>query len=380
MYRLMSESGNEVQMRAGASGVALRIDGLSKSYPGAKVASVKDFTLSVEGGGLVALLGPSGCGKTTTLRMIAGLVEPSGGKIYLGTADLLAVPAHKRNIGLVFQHYALFPLLNVFENVAYGLRERRIGGSEIRSRVEAALAMVHLSELGHRRPKELSGGQQQRVALARALVINPNLLLLDEPLSNLDAKLRHQVRDEIKKLQEKLGITTLFVTHDQEEALSMARTIVVMRDGIIEQVGTPQEIYQRPATSFVASFVGSCNFLSATVREVRSGEIDCSIDGSTNHLKLPASPNASIGDRLSVIIRPERVTLAPRAGAKGDEWQGTVRDATYLGAATSYEIDFGSGLRLISLMVNGSAPPLEKNSPVVASWAPDAWRVLKSSH
>jgi spermidine/putrescine ABC transporter ATP-binding subunit len=358
--------------------IALRIEKLSKRYPGARELSVKDFTLSVESGGLVALLGPSGCGKTTTLRMIAGLVEPSGGDIFLNGHDLRKVSAHKRNIGLVFQNYALFPLLSVFENVAYGLRERGVAGAEIRGRVKEALAMVHLSELGSRRPKELSGGQQQRVALARALVINPSLLLLDEPLSNLDAKLRNEVRDEIKKLQEQLNITTLFVTHDQEEALSMARTVVVMRDGLIEQIGSPQEIYLQPATPFVAKFVGSCNLLSVTAGERRSGELRCEVDGSSLFVNIPAPPNVSTGDRLFLMIRPERVALSACGEREAHGWCGTIRDTTYLGAATSYEIEFEPGLRLTSTMINDSVSPLERNSFVKASWSPAAWRPLRS--
>ena len=258
-----------------------------QTYPGTKEWAVREFSLSIRRGELVALLGPSGCGKTTVLRMLAGLVDPTDGTIFLENRDLTNVPAYRRNIGMVFQHYALFPLLNVFENVAYGLRERRIPERDIGERVTDALSMVDLSELSLMKPRELSGGQQQRVALARALVVNPHLLLLDEPLSNLDARLRHQVRGEIKRLQQKLGTTTLFVTHDQEEALSMAQKIVVMREArMIEQVGTPEEIYQRPATPFVASFEVPATSSGPTQSVRSAGTLSCAIEGSSLEIDI----------------------------------------------------------------------------------------------
>ncbi|MGE0752389.1 MAG: ABC transporter ATP-binding protein [Variibacter sp.] len=369
--------GNRNALAQRESDIALRIAGLSKRYPGTKEWAVSAFDLAVPRGDFVALLGPSGCGKTTTLRMLAGLVDPTGGEIFLESKTLSKTPAHKRNIGLVFQHYALFPLMSVFENVAYGLRERRVPNPEIKQRVADALSMVHLSNLSQRKPKELSGGQQQRVALARALVINPSLLLLDEPLSNLDAKLRHQVRAEIKRLQEKLGITTLFVTHDQEEALSMAHTVVVMRDGVIEQVGTPEEIYQRPATAFVASFVGSCNFIKTKVESREAGVILCGVENSPLKLKVSATESAApLGTPLTLAIRPERVDVTAQGTPSRDAWPGTVIDATYLGAVTSYEIEVGPQLRMMATVVNKEAPPFEKGSAVSVSWTDEAWRVL----
>jgi|SRR5665213_905254 len=357
--------------------IALRMEKLSKRYPGAKEWSVKEFDLTVRRGSLVALLGPSGCGKTTTLRMLAGLVEPTGGDIFLENRNLNSIPAHRRNIGLVFQHYALFPLLTVFENVAYGLRERKVAQRDIQRRVAEALSMVQLFELSARKPNQLSGGQQQRVALARALVINPSLLLLDEPLSNLDAKLRHEVRDEIKRLQEKLGITTLFVTHDQEEALSMAQTVVVMRDGMIEQVGRPQEIYQKPATSFVADFVGSCNFVKAVATRRQRGALRCSVNGTPFELDVADVADAPLGAQLSLAVRPERLVVTAGHQAAKESWPGTVSDATYLGAITSYEIEMGSGIRLMAAVVNKEVPPFGKGSTVGVSWTDGAWRVLR---
>ena len=239
----------------------LELAGLEKRYRDA--VAVADVTLAVEKGESVALLGPSGCGKTTTLRMLAGLIVPERGRISVDGADITEVPAHKRNMGYVFQSYALFPHMNVEKNVAFGLEERGVAANERKERVATALGKVRLNELAHRRPRELSGGQQQRVALARALVIRPSVLLLDESLSNLDAKLRQTMRREIRDLQRSLAITTLFVTHDQVEALAMCDRIAVMNRGRIEQVGTPSEVYERPATRFVASFVGSVNVLPA---------------------------------------------------------------------------------------------------------------------
>jgi putative spermidine/putrescine transport system ATP-binding protein len=359
-----------------AGSVALRIEKLSKRYPGAKDWSVKDFSLSVRRGELVALLGPSGCGKTTTLRMLAGLADPTSGEIFLEGRTLSHVPAHRRNIGLVFQHYALFPLLNVFENIAYGLRERRLPDREIEHRVADALSLVHLSDLGRRKPRELSGGQQQRVALARALVINPDLLLLDEPLSNLDARLRQQVRGEIKRLQEKLGITTIFVTHDQEEALSMAQTIVVMREAAIEQVGTPEDIYQRPATPFVADFVGSCNFVKARAARRRADALLCAIEGSPLEIEIADASTLSPNGALTLAIRPERLEVTASREPSKASWPGTIADATYLGAVTTYDIEVGAGLRLTATVLNKGEPPFGKGSSVSISWSEGAWRVL----
>ena len=237
----------------------LRLDGLTKRYGDA--LAVASLDLAVPKGELVALLGPSGCGKTTTLRMVAGLITPSAGRIVVGGNDITAMPPYRRDMGLVFQSYALFPHMTVAKNVAFGLEMRNVPQSEISARVKEALAMVRLEALAERKPRELSGGQQQRVALARALVIRPSILLLDEPLSNLDAKLRDEMRNEIRDIQQSLGITAVFVTHDQVEALSMCDKVVVMKGGKLEQIGTPVEVYEHPASPFVASFVGRTNRL-----------------------------------------------------------------------------------------------------------------------
>jgi putative spermidine/putrescine transport system ATP-binding protein len=324
----------------------LELGGLEKRYRDA--VAVADVTLAVEKGESVALLGPSGCGKTTTLRMLAGLIVPDRGRIKVDGADITEVPAHKRNMGYVFQSYALFPHMNVQKNVAFGLEERGVPAGERKERVAAALGKVRLDELAHRRPRELSGGQQQRVALARALVIRPSVLLLDESLSNLDAKLRQTMRREIRDLQRSLAITTLFVTHDQVEALAMCDRIAVMNRCRIEQVGTPSEVYERPATRFVAGFVGSVKVLPADrdahgaltvwgtpipgvkllplgltdvfVRPQRMQLVAASepVAPGTPHLKGRVEQNIFIGDQVETIVSGPRgqVTVQSLSGAE----------------------------------------------------------------
>jgi putative spermidine/putrescine transport system ATP-binding protein len=360
-----------------SSEAALQVSGLTKRY-GESVA-VDAFSLEVARGQLVALLGPSGCGKTTTLRMIAGLIEPTAGRIVLEGRPVEGVPIHKRNIGMVFQQYALFPFMTVFENVAYGLRERRVAKAETRERVMKMLELVGLSGLPDRRIRQLSGGQQQRVALARALVINPALLLLDEPLSNLDTKLRERVRGEIRDLQRRLDITTVFVTHDQDEALSIAHVVVVMRGGRIEQVGTPLEIYQRPANAFVADFIGACNILAGEVvapaqagAQVRLGDITVRV----------TEPGLQPGDKVSLAIRPERLEMlvgdvapAKPGGQSPAPLRGRVRNATYLGARTSYEIEAAGGV--LRCDVHGEQAPVAPGTSVSLGWEEGAWRAFR---
>jgi iron(III) transport system ATP-binding protein/putative spermidine/putrescine transport system ATP-binding protein len=242
---------------------ALSFDTLAKAYGDVDV--VRDISLTINEGEFVSLLGPSGCGKTTILRMVAGLVEPSHGRILIGNDDVTNLPPNKRGLGLVFQSYALFPHLTVFENIAFGLRRRKVGGAELETRVKEALALVRLEGFGNRHPRQLSGGQQQRVAIARAIAPRPRVLLFDEPLSNLDAQLRDEMQIELKRLQRGLGITTLFVTHDQGEALSMSDRVGVMAKGVMQQFATPEDIYHRPATGFVAGFIGKPNRLDGAV-------------------------------------------------------------------------------------------------------------------
>ena len=295
--------------------------------------ALKGINLDIKEGEFFTLLGPSGCGKTTLLRMIAGFNSIEGGEFYFGDRLINAVPAHKRDIGMVFQNYAIFPHLTVEENVAYGLKARKVPGAQIGPRVKEALELVQISHLAKRKPNELSGGQQQRVALARAFVIEPSVLLMDEPLSNLDAKLRVQMRTVIKKLQRKLGITTIYVTHDQEEALAISDRIAVMKDGVIMQIGTPTEIYAKPQNPFVAGFIGVSNFLDCTVAE---GGMVTIADELT--IKVPLRRDYTGPARLSA--RPEQLFFSDSG------MPGTVQFSTFLGDFIEYEVQLNNGQSL----------------------------------
>ena len=295
--------------------------------------ALKGINLDIKEGEFFTLLGPSGCGKTTLLRMIAGFNSIEGGEFYFGDRLINAVPAHKRDIGMVFQNYAIFPHLTVEENVAYGLKARKVPGAQIAPRVKEALELVQISHLAKRKPNELSGGQQQRVALARAFVIEPSVLLMDEPLSNLDAKLRVQMRTVIKKLQRKLGITTIYVTHDQEEALAISDRIAVMKDGVIMQIGTPTQIYAKPENPFVAGFIGVSNFLDCTVAE---GGMVTIADELT--IKVPLRRDYTGPARLSA--RPEQLFFAEEG------MPGTVQFSTFLGDFVEYEVQLNNGQSL----------------------------------
>ncbi|MGE8940446.1 ABC transporter ATP-binding protein [Leptospira interrogans] len=320
----------------------LELDRLSKRY--GEFIAVRDVTLDVVEGEFLVLLGPSGCGKTTTLRMIAGFIEPSGGAVRIGGQDITAQPPWKRNTGLVFQSYALFPHLTVNQNVGFGLEMRKIPQAEIGERTAEALRLVRLDHLGERLPRQLSGGQQQRVALARALVFRPDVLLLDEPLSNLDAKLRHEVRVEIRELQRQLGLTTVMVTHDQEEALTMADRLVVMSEGSVRQVGTQRDLYERPADRFVAGFVGRSTFLDGQVRDTglfhTEGGLSFRCDGAANG-------NATLA------LRPERISIAavPIQGMDNCV-EGTVEFVSYLGAQIDIHVRISPQERLVAQIAN----------------------------
>ena len=295
--------------------------------------ALKGVSLDIREGEFFTLLGPSGCGKTTLLRMIAGFNSIEGGEFYFGDRLINAVPAHKRDIGMVFQNYAIFPHLTVAENVAYGLKARKVPASEIAPRVAEALELVQIAHLSKRKPNELSGGQQQRVALARAFVIEPSVLLMDEPLSNLDAKLRVQMRTVIKKLQRKLGITTIYVTHDQEEALAISDRIAVMKDGVIMQIGTPTEIYAKPQNPFVAGFIGTSNFLDCTVRE--NGEVTIE-----NELTIRVPLKKPYSGKATLSARPEQLFFAR------DGMPGEVQFSTFLGDFIEYEVRLADGQQL----------------------------------
>jgi putative spermidine/putrescine transport system ATP-binding protein len=323
------------------------LDRLSKQF-GTTVA-VADVTLQVAEGELVALLGPSGCGKTTTLRMVAGFVAPTAGRISIGARDVTQLPPHRRDTGMVFQSYALFPHMTVAENVAFGLEMRRVSRDERARRVAEALRLVRLDGLADRFPRQLSGGQQQRVALARALVVKPGVFLLDEPLSNLDAKLRAEVRIEIRALQQRLQLTTLFVTHDQEEALTMADRLVVMNKGVVQQVGRPEDLYERPANAFVAGFIGKSNFfrgrLEAAGRFRTESGLVLACDGD----------GVAHGAPALLAVRPERIAIDATDGAQpANLLRGTVSVVTYLGASTEVRVRLDDGTEML---VVGQTPP-----------------------
>jgi iron(III) transport system ATP-binding protein len=319
------------------------------------VAAVRDVNLDVAPGELMTLLGPSGCGKTTTLRMIAGFQDPSDGEIHIGDRDVTGVEANDRNIGFVFQNYALFPHLSVFENVAYGLRIQRLGRTEIERAVTDVLALVGLGGYERQMPHQLSGGEQQRVALARAIVIKPRVLLFDEPLSNLDAKLRTQMRGEIRDLQRRLGITAVYVTHDQEEAMAISDRIAVMNKGVIEQIGTAEDLYRQPASVFVARFIGRSNLIPAIVTAIGGDRADLTIAGVPHAID---HSGATFGPGQSVLanVRPEAVAIGPR----GEGLDGTVVTRTYLGEKIEYEVEV-AGNRL--QIVRFNPPPSERFAP-----------------
>jgi putative spermidine/putrescine transport system ATP-binding protein len=351
----------------------LELTGVRKSFGAHNV--VQNFELAVQRGEFVSFLGPSGCGKTTTLRMVAGFEMPSAGAITIEGQDITRLRPNQRNIGMVFQSYALFPNLTVAENVGFGLKVAKQDRQAIRERVDEMLRVVKLPALAARYPYQLSGGQQQRVALARALAIKPRVLLLDEPLSALDAKIRVSLREEIRNVQRELGITTIYVTHDQEEALSMSDRIVVMNEGRVEQIGTPFEIYNYPRTRFVASFVGTLNILRGRVVDPARGRI--AVDDQEVTAAKPFD-GARAGDIRAVALRPEAVALRDPVGER-NRMQGTITEVSFLGSVVRIRVSFKDNAVSLDTFNNPSVTPPQRGEPVTVSFAREDLLVLEGA-
>jgi spermidine/putrescine transport system ATP-binding protein len=327
---------------AGDDGEAIRFEGVTKRF--GRLVAVNDLSLSIRRGEFFSLLGPSGCGKTTTLRMVAGFEQPTEGSVYLEGDPVDEVPPYERNVNTVFQSYALFEHLDVEGNVAFGLKRRGVPRDQIRTRVAEALELVQLTGREHAKPRQLSGGQMQRVALARALVNRPAVLLLDEPLGALDLKLRKQMQVELKQIQREVGITFVYVTHDQEEALSMSDRIAVMSEGRVVQCGAPEDVYERPAEEFVAGFIGISNLLQGTVED--DGHVRIAT-GTRVPVRLP--DGVSAGDRVNVSVRPEKIAIDEEIEPEMITLEGTIDARVYLGVMTQVTVSLGDGARLVAL-------------------------------
>jgi spermidine/putrescine ABC transporter ATP-binding subunit len=349
--------------------------GVSKTY--GRAVAVQHLALDVAEGEFLTLLGPSGSGKTTTLMLIAGFERPTAGEILIRGQSVVSLPPEKRDIGMVFQSYALFPHMTVFDNVAFPLRTRRLAAALVAQRVGEALGAVRMSDLSRRYPRQLSGGQQQRVALARSLVYRPSLLLMDEPLAALDKKLREEMQGELKSLQRDVGITTLYVTHDQQEALTLSDRIAVMNEGEIAQVGSPLELYERPATDFVAAFLGGVNVVDGVAAKSENGLARVEIgDGLAVGLVAPA---LAAGARVRLSIRPERIEIdeAPRGGGGVNSWRARVRDVAFSGELVRYGIEVRPGLLFRATRpYRGEATLLAQGREVWLTSRPDDWRLL----
>ncbi len=360
-----------------AGSAAITLERVSKMFGTFEAVREADFPIA--DGEFFTMLGPSGCGKTTTLRMIAGFEQPTAGRILLRDVDVTGVAANRRNVNMVFQHYALFPHMSVYDNVAFGLKLKKVAKEEERQRVAEILEIVALTGMEKRRPMQLSGGQQQRVALARALVNKPAALLLDEPLGALDVKLRRSLQLELKRVQHDTGTTFVYVTHDQEEALAMSNRIAVMNHGVVDQIGSPREIYEQPATAFVADFVGSLNALDIAVDEV-VGDNCVARYGQAGRIVSPVGLGTEQGARLRIAVRPEHVRVEERraeSAPDGGSWlTGTLVEVVYLGMLTQYHVETPAGRVASHRMNDASAPRIETGAIVVAEWDAEHTTVL----
>ena len=355
---------------------AIELAGVVKEFHarGEIVQAVKGVDLAIDTAEFFSLLGPSGCGKTTTMRMVAGFEEPTSGTVRLQGRDVTGVAPNRRDVNMVFQSYALFPHMTVAENVAFGLRRKRVDGAEITRRVEEMLELVELAGRGGRRPRELSGGQQQRVALARALVNRPSALLLDEPLGALDLKLRQAMQIELKRIQREVGITFVYVTHDQNEALTMSDRIAVMNDGKVEQLDSPREIYERPATRFVAGFIGTSNLLTGEVASVVDGSALLTPSADERIVVPLGDRSGAAGERLELTVRPEKMAISTdRPDGEGCALRGTVKEVVYLGTSTNYTVTASTGEEIVVFEQNGSSPlsSADRGDQVWLTWRPE---------
>ena len=372
------------QAEASAGGdPTVRLERVSKHF--GELVAVKDLDLEIGRGEFFTLLGPSGCGKTTTLRVVAGFEQPTTGRVLIDGSDVAGLPSYKRPTNTVFQSYALFPHLSVGDNVAFGLRRKKVPKAEIPTRVQAELERVGLGTETNRRPNQLSGGQQQRVALARALVNLPKVLLLDEPLGALDLKLRKGLQIELKRIQRDVGITFVYVTHDQEEALTMSDRIAVMSNGVVEQVDIPENVYERPATTFVAGFIGVSNLMPGTVTAASGGRGTIRLDTG---LEMEAGVNGiGSGERCHAVVRPEKLRISQAAAGSGGDGlpgvDGVVQSSVYLGTATQIIVDLPGDVKMTVLVPNASEAERARlpggGAPVRLSWEPDHMHVVRES-
>jgi spermidine/putrescine transport system ATP-binding protein len=366
---------------------AIELEGVAKEFHarGELVAAVRGIDLAIRQGEFFSMLGPSGCGKTTTMRMVAGFEEPTRGTVSLQGRDVTWDPPNKRDVNMVFQSYALFPHMNVFENVAFGLRRRNIAKDRITRQVGEMLEIVDLTGREQRRPRELSGGQQQRVALARALVNHPKALLLDEPLGALDLKLRQAMQVELKRIQREVGITFVYVTHDQNEALTMSDRIAVMNDGVIEHLGSPREIYEHPATRFVAGFIGTSNLLTGRVSRLTGGTAVIEVSPEERIVVPVGQRPCGQGDEIEVTVRPEKIALSlAQPVSAGCALRGTVAEVVYLGTSTNFIITTSTGADVVVFVQNAAATDdaaadVHRGDAVWLSWEPQYSYAIGSS-